>query len=170
MLKWNQIWTLWYFICICIFTLRHTSEDSCGPSQVWFIPGSNFQMPAGAICSKHKYKHQGTSSHHATQEGDLFCIPEMDVFWCKMCASTPNQNILCVSLLLVLLSTVKWEPVTKWKEDSEDEDISPKINIKKPIYSLEIYTEAIFRDMSYGLMKIKLICLATLLLEVKEGI
>lgn len=30
--------------------------------------------------------------HHAAQEGDGLCVPEMEGFWSKMCEPTPKQK------------------------------------------------------------------------------
>lgn len=34
----------------------------------------------------------GLSSHHTTQEENMFCVPEMSMFWWEMCLTTTKQN------------------------------------------------------------------------------
>lgn len=59
----------------------------------------------------------GMSSHHITQEGDSFCVPEMKVFWCKMCIKP------------------KTSPVPTWAERLliKEEAITPKATSKSQI-------------------------------------
>jgi hypothetical protein len=70
-----------------------TSEKNCRPPQVWYILGRNFQMPEGTtfICTN-STNTMGPRSRHTAQEGDAFCLLEMNVLWCENWKSIPEQQ------------------------------------------------------------------------------
>ena len=102
----DNIWVNWKHNCRYILNTSNTllpcvtswenqkkstkiSEENCGPPPVWFIFGYNPQMPEGAtfICSNYYMQvinTLGRSIHHPAQEGDGFCVPEINVFWCNL--------------------------------------------------------------------------------------
>lgn len=57
----------------------------------------NFQLLEGAtfLCSNNypQIDTIGMSSHHTAQEGDRFCVSEINVFWSEMCESTPEPKL-----------------------------------------------------------------------------
>ena len=106
------IWVNWRFTCGCISrpTFKRSaslldimgkskkiSQDlrkNCRPPQVWFILRSNFQMPEGTmfICTNNSTNTMGPRTCHTAQEGDAFCLLEMNILWCEKCKSIPEQQ------------------------------------------------------------------------------
>ncbi|MED6249518.1 hypothetical protein ATANTOWER_015530 [Ataeniobius toweri] len=39
------------------------------------------------------------SSNHTIQEGDGFCVPELNMFWCKMCRNSRTKATGLVNML-----------------------------------------------------------------------
>ena len=102
-LKWCQL-AYWRCTCGCIsrptfklsaslldimgkskeISQERPQKNNCRPPQVWFILRSNFQTPEGTmfICTNNSTQVQIPWDH--AQEGDTFCLLEMNVLWCEM--------------------------------------------------------------------------------------
>ena len=52
-------------------------------------------------------KCMGPSSRHTAQEGDAFCLLEINILWCEKCKSTPEQQMLEETGPKLSTSTVK---------------------------------------------------------------
>ena len=69
-------------------------------------------MPEGTtfICTNNSINTMGPRSRHTAQEGDAFCLREMNVLWCEKCKSIPEQQqrtMLEETGTKVSISTVK---------------------------------------------------------------
>ena len=88
------------------------------------------------------------SSRHTTQEEDGFCVPEMNLFWCETCASTPEQkqNTLwrCYLKLVTVSSTVSRVKRVLYRHGLKatqwGKRYYSKRNIKKADYSFQVQT------------------------------
>ena len=71
----------------------------------------------------------GMFSLHTAQEGDGFCVPEMNVLWCKMCLSTQEQkqNTTYLADKSVIIHS-ETSPVPTWTDRplSQEEAITLK--------------------------------------------
>ena len=103
----------------------------------------------------------------------------MNVLWCEMCISTPEQKQKtlwrCWPRLVRECHHPQWNEYCTdmgWKVTQRGGSHYSKSNRKKPDYSLEMHTGTkilIFRDMSCGLMKLKLNCLAIMTIVTFRG-
>uniref|UniRef100_A0A4W5R4R9 Transcription factor BTF3 n=1 Tax=Hucho hucho TaxID=62062 RepID=A0A4W5R4R9_9TELE len=58
------------------------------------LPGILSQLGADSLTSLRKLAEQfpRQGGRHTTQEGDAFCLLEMNVLWCEKCKSIPEQQ------------------------------------------------------------------------------
>ena len=98
---------------------------------------------------EYKYKHH--EKLHTTQEGDRFSVPEVNMLWCKMCASTAEHKQHLVKVTRVesqtaSLSTLK--PVLYRHglrgHSVRTKPLLHKSNTKKTDYSLQRHKELNF--------------------------
>ena len=107
----------------------------------------------------------GPRSRHTTQEGDAFCLLEMNVLWCEKCKSIPRTTekdlvkILEETGTKVSISTVKWV-LHRHNLKGRSARKKPLLQNrhKKPDYGLQLHmwTKIVhFGEMSSGLMKLR---------------
>lgn len=65
---------------------QHLKKNYGLPPLVWFILGTNFQIPKNMFVLVQKYD--------TTQEGVMYCLLGVNIFWCKKKKSTPKQHNL----------------------------------------------------------------------------
>uniref|UniRef100_A0AAZ3RVV8 Transposase Tc1-like domain-containing protein n=1 Tax=Oncorhynchus tshawytscha TaxID=74940 RepID=A0AAZ3RVV8_ONCTS len=53
-------------------------------------------MPEGTtfLCTNTSINTIGPRSRHTAQEGDAFCLLEMNVLWCEKCKSIPAKDLV----------------------------------------------------------------------------
>ena len=60
----------------------------------------------------------GPRSRHTAQEGDVFCLLEMNVLWCEKCKSIPEQQILCCYSGIDLHFSHQSTFISRWQSTS----------------------------------------------------
>ena len=121
----------------------------------------------GAISKRLKVPHSSVQtivwprSRHTAQEGDAFCLLEMNVLWCEKCKSIPEQLQRTlwrcwrkhVQKYLYPQSNEFYIDIT-WQAAQQGRSHCSKIGIKKPDYGLHLHmvTKIV---LSSGLMKQK---------------
>ena len=101
-------------------------------------------------------------NHHTTLEGDGFCVPEMNVFWCEM---NINPKTKAKHLVQVLAEAGKRVKGVLFQHGLKGHSVRKKTLLKKQHHKarLQMHTgkeTLISGDVSCGLMKLKLNCLA----------
>ena len=100
----------------------------------------------------------------------------MNVLWCEMYMSTPEEK--AKYLVKMLAEAVKREslssevsPVLTWtrRSLSQEEDITPKATARLQFVNAHRDKDLHFGNMSCGLMKLKSICVATMIIVTFEG-
>ncbi|KAJ8353442.1 hypothetical protein SKAU_G00210090 [Synaphobranchus kaupii] len=109
----------------------------------------------------------GPRSRNTAQEGDSFCLLEMNVLWCEKCKSIPAKDL--VKMLEGTGTKVSIYTVKRvlYRHNLKGCSIRKKPLLqnrhKKPYYSLQLHMGTkilLFGEMSSGLMKQKCNCLA----------
>ena len=133
----------------------HKSGSSLGAiSKHLKVPLSSVQK---IVC---KYNNMGPRSRHTTQEGDVFCLLEMNVLWCEKCKSIPKDlvKMLEETGTKVYISTVKrvlYRHNLKGRS-ARKKPLLQNRDTKARDYGLQLHKgEKIVRfgEMSSGLMK-----------------
>lgn len=73
----------------CFPVWHHKKKIS---QQFWFIFSTISRCLKVSNSSVKTTIRKYVSSHHTALEGDMFCVPEMNVVWSETCNSTPEQK------------------------------------------------------------------------------